>query len=102
MDKILKVYDYDEQVRLSHEIFSTIANDFPYVFLYSPYSTTVLDGRIVWRKEVGKDEQGKPVYEDRPVNHTQIKSARANLAFFFPELLRRDKVPTWTEKDFER
>lgn len=102
MDKILKVYDYDEQVRLSHQIFSTIANDFPYVFLYSPYSTTVLDGRIVWRKEVGKDAQGNPIFEDRPVNHKHIKGARSSLAFFFPELLRREEVPTWTEQDFER
>ena len=102
MDKILKVYDYDEQVRISHEIFSVIANDFPYVFLYSPYSTTVLDGRIVWRKETGRDAQGNPIYEDRPVNHEFIKGARANLRYFFPELLRREDIPQWQDQDFKR
>jgi len=36
------------------------------------------------------------------VNHKHIKGARSSLAFFFPELLRREEVPTWTEQDFER
>lgn len=99
MEQILKEYDYDEQVRMSHEIFSKIASDFPYVFLYSPYATYIIDRHIVWRKEVGKDAQGNPVYEDRPLTHDYIKNSRANWRFFEPELIRREEIPEFTDAD---
>jgi hypothetical protein len=98
----LKVYDHDKQVKMSHEIFREIAKDFPYVFLYSPLDTFVLDNRIVWRKEVGRDAKGNPIYESRPVNHETVRNARANLKYFFGEMLREDDVTTWTPEDFKR
>ncbi|MEZ5991608.1 MAG: ABC transporter substrate-binding protein [Planctomycetota bacterium] len=102
MDKILKVYDYDEQVRLSHEIFDKIASDFPYIFLFSPYTTTIADRHLVWRKEVGKDAEGKPIYEDRPLDHEYIKDSRASWRFFEPELIRREEIPEFTDEDKRR
>lgn len=97
MEQILNVYDPDEQVRLSHEIFDVIADDCPYLFIYSPYSTSVMDRRIVWRKEVAP---GK--YEDRPVNHEYITGAKASLGFFATELKRRDEAPSFTDEDKRR
>ncbi len=102
MDGILKVYDYKKQVEMSHKIFSTIASDFPYVFLYSPLATSVMDSRIVWRKKVGVGKDGKPIFENRPVNHDFIRNARANIVYFFGELQRVEEAPEWTEQDFKR
>jgi len=102
MDDILKVYDYDRQVSMSHEIFREIAADFPYVFLYSPLATSVMDNRIVWRKPVGKDAAGNRIFEDRPVNHDFVKNARANLKYFIGELKRVEEAPKWSEPDFKR
>lgn len=99
MEKILQVYDPAEQLRLSHQIFDTIAADVPYIFLYSPYTTTVVDRHIVWRKQVGVDAEGKPVYEDRPLDHEYIKNARATWRYFEPELIRREQVPEFSEAD---
>lgn len=82
MDGILKVYDYKQQVEMSHKIFRTIASEFPYVFLYSPLATTVMDNRIVWRKKVGTDASGNSIFENRPVNHDYIRTARASLVYF--------------------
>lgn len=101
MDAILKVYDREKQVEMSHRIFRTIAADFPYVFLYSPLGTSVMDSRIVWRKKVG-EKDGKPVYENRPVNHDFIRNARANMVYFFGELKRVEEVPQWSEQDYKR
>ncbi|MCZ7606746.1 MAG: ABC transporter substrate-binding protein [Planctomycetota bacterium] len=98
MSDILKVYDYDEQVRLSHEIFNKIASDFPYVFLFSPFTTTIADRHLVWRKEVGKDAQGNPIYEDRPLDHEFINTSRATWRFFEPELVRRAEIPQFTDE----
>jgi len=97
MEDILKVYDPAQQVKMSHEIFKTIAQDFPYVFLYSPFTTTIVDRHIVWRKEVGKDAAGKPIYEDRPLDHEYIKSSRATWRYFEPELVRRAEIPMFDE-----
>lgn len=102
MDAILKVYDYKQQVAMSHQIFRTIAADFPYVFLYSPLATSVMDKRIVWRKQVGVDSKGKPIYENRPINHDHVKNARANLKYFMGELKRVEEAPIFTEQDFKR
>lgn len=97
MERILNVYDHDEQVELSHEIFNIIADDCPYIFIYSPYSTSVMDRRIVWRKQTGAE-----TYEDRPVNHEYITSAKAALGFFAAELKRRPEAPTFTDEDRRR
>lgn len=102
MEQILNVYNPDEQVRLSHEIFNVIADDCPYLFIYSPYSTSVMDRRIVWRKQVGTGPDGQPQYEDRPVNHEHISDAKQSLAFFVTELKRQDEVPTFTDEDRKR
>jgi ABC-type transport system substrate-binding protein len=102
MNAIIKVYDYDKQVEMSHQIFRTIANDFPYVFLYSPLATTVMDNRIVWRKKVGTNADGSPMYEDRPVNHDFVRNARANLKYFMGELKRVEEAPAWQPEDFKR
>ncbi|MCC6573077.1 MAG: hypothetical protein IT462_04725 [Planctomycetes bacterium] len=99
MEKILSVYDPAEQIRMSHEIFDTIAADFPYVFLFSPYTTTVLDKHIVWRKPVTKD--GKDWYEDRPVNHKTLREARAPIRYYLGELLRRDEYPKFNPGDID-
>lgn len=92
MEDILKVYDPKTQIEMSHQLFDEIASDFPYVFLYSPYSTTVVDRHIVWRKEVGKDKNGNPIYEDRPLTDEYINKSRASWRFFEPEIIRRDKI----------
>ncbi|MDC1141741.1 ABC transporter substrate-binding protein [Planctomycetota bacterium] len=92
MEDVLKVYDVETQVKMSHELFSTIAADFPYIFLYSAYSTTIVDKHMVWRKEVGKDADGKPVYEDRPLTDDYIAKSRASWRFFEPEMVRRDTI----------
>lgn len=102
MERILAVYDQDEQVRLSHGIFKAIADDVPYIFLFSPYSTSVMDRRIVWRKQVGVAEDGSPLYEDRPVNHEEITGAKQVLSYFAPEFLRREQTPEFTEQDRKR
>lgn len=102
MDGILKVYDYKQQVEMSHKIFRTIASEFPYVFLYSPLATTVMDNRIVWRKKVGTDASGNSIFENRPVNHDYIRTARASLVYFFGELKRVEEAPKWTDQDFKR
>ena len=102
MNAIIKVYDFDKQVEMSHEIFRTIANDFPYVFLYSPLTTTVMDNRIVWRKKVGAEADGSLILEDRPINHDFVRMARAKLAYFIPEMKRVEEAPTWQDGDFKR
>lgn len=102
MQRILSVYDQEEQVRLSHGIFKQIADDVPYIFLFSPYTTAVMDRRIVWRKEVGVGEDGSPMYEDRPVNHEDITGAKQVLAFFAPEFQRREQAPEFTDQDRKR
>jgi ABC-type transport system substrate-binding protein len=102
MDGILKVYDYKKQVAMSHEIFRTIASDFPYVFLYSPLATSVMDKRIVWRKKVGVDKAGHDIYENRPINHTFIKDARQNLKYFIGELKRVEEAPDFKSEDYKR
>lgn len=99
MDKILKIYDPDEQVRMSHEIFDTIARDFPYVFLFSPYTTSVLDRHIVWRRPVIKD--GRQVFEDRPLTHKMLRDSRAPISYYLSELLRRDELPKFSQQDYE-
>lgn len=98
MEKILTVYDAEEQKRMSHQIFELIAQDFPYVFLFSPYTTAVLDKHIVWRKQVGVDDRGQPILEDRPINHEFIRGARAPLGYFMGELLRRQEIPAFGQK----
>lgn len=102
MDKILREYDYDSQVRMSHEIFSAIASDFPYVFLYSPFSTTIVDRHIVWRKPAGTDADGNPLYEDRPLTHDYIKNSRASWRYYEPELIRRADIPEFTDEDAKK
>jgi ABC-type transport system substrate-binding protein len=102
MERIITVYDADEQVRMAREIFDTIAGDFPYVFLYSPLATTVFDRRIIWRKEVGKKPDGTPIYENRPVNHESILNARAGFRYWEGEFLRLDEIPTFNEQDYRR
>ncbi|MBK9975189.1 MAG: hypothetical protein IPP14_10495 [Planctomycetes bacterium] len=102
MDAILKIYDYDQQVKMSHEIFREIGADFPYVFLYSPMATSVMDNRVVWRKKVGTNADGTPKYEDRPINHDFVKNARANLKYFIGEIKRVEEAPTWKPEDFKR
>lgn len=101
MSDILLEYEYEKQVEMSHQIFREIAKDFPYVFLYSPLATTVMDNRIVWRRETGRTAEG-PTLESRPVNHDFVRTARAPLSYFLKELKRVDTVPTWTEEDFKR
>ena len=101
MNRILKVYDPAEQERLSHEIFSKIASDFPYVFLYSPLSTTIVDRHLVWRKQTGVDKNGNPVYEDRPLDHDYIKNSRANWRYFEPELVRREEIPVFSDGQYK-
>lgn len=101
MEKILTVYDPDEQKRISHQIFDIIAADFPYIFLFSPYSTSVLDKHIVWRKQVGVDARGNPVCEDRPINHEFLRTARAPIGYFMKELLRRETIPQFTDKQMK-
>ncbi|MCA8912279.1 MAG: hypothetical protein KDB82_11290 [Planctomycetes bacterium] len=102
MEEIIKVYDYDTQVKMSHKIFDLIAQDFPYVFLYSPLSTTVMDNRIIWRKKVGVGPDGEPLLEDRPVNNDYVKNARANLKYFLGQLKRVEEAPEWKPEDYKR
>ncbi|MCA8947584.1 MAG: hypothetical protein KDB29_15215, partial [Planctomycetes bacterium] len=102
MDEILNVYDPEEQVRLSHEIFASIADDCPYVWLFSPYSTSVMDRRIVWRKQVGTNPDGSAKLEDRPVNSDYITGAKASLSFFVTEFKRNEQAPDFTEEDRKR
>ncbi|MBZ0137189.1 MAG: hypothetical protein K8I27_12545 [Planctomycetes bacterium] len=102
MDDILLEYDYDKQVEMSNKIFDTIASDFPYIFLYSPYSTTIADRHLVWRMEVGKDAKGNPIYEDRPLDHEYIKNSRASWRFFEPDLIRREEIPEFTDEQKTR
>jgi peptide/nickel transport system substrate-binding protein len=102
MEQILEEYDPEQQAKLSHEIYNYIADDVAYVFLFSPYSTAVMDRRIVWRKEVGKDKSGNPTYENRPVNHDYITSAKQPLKYFVDELKRLDERPDFTEEDRKR
>lgn len=99
MRDILKVFDKQEQIELSHKIYSAIASDFPYIFLYSPYTTTIVDRHIVWREQVGTDAQGNPMYKDRPLTHDYIKNSRASWRFFEPELIRREEIPEFTDAD---
>ncbi len=101
MEKILTVYDPDEQKRISHEIFKTIAQDYPYIFLYSPYSTSVLDKHIVWRME-GTDAKGNPTLEDRPISHDFLRTARAPIGYFMTELLRRENIPDFKGEQFKK
>lgn len=102
MDKILTVYDPDEQVRLSHEIFNFVADDCPYLFIYSPFSTSVMDKRIVWREKVGEKPDGTPTLESRPVDHEHITGAKAALSFFVTEFKRLEEQPDFTEADRKR
>lgn len=64
-ERILKVYDVEEQIRLSHEIFDRIAEDSPYIFLFSPYANVAINRDIFWNAPVEKD--GKITYEARSV-----------------------------------
>jgi ABC-type transport system substrate-binding protein len=102
MDRILTVYDPAEQIRLCHEIFGLIADDCPYVFLYSDFATSVMDKRVVWRKQVGTNPDGSIVFENRPVSHEHITKAKATLAYFVPELKRLEEAPEFTEEDYRR
>jgi ABC-type transport system substrate-binding protein len=102
MERILEVYDPEEQVRLSHEIFAAIADECPYIFLFSPYNTAVMDRRIVWRKEVGRASDGIRILEDRPVNHEHIVEGKQVLSFYVHELRRVEAAPAFTEEDRTR
>ena len=97
MDDILKVYDFKEQVALSHELFKLIANDLPYIFLYSPWTTTIVDRRVVWRKEV--EENGIKRLENRPLSHENIAGAKAAFTYWMHEFLRAEETPQWTDAD---
>lgn len=92
MDEILTVYDQKKQVEMSHQLFDLIAADFPYIFLFSAYSTTVVDRHIVWRK---KDGKGGLV--DRPLDDKFIKESKSSWRFFEPELVHRDKLPDFKD-----
>ncbi|CAG0978756.1 Oligopeptide-binding protein AppA [Planctomycetaceae bacterium] len=98
MDQILNVYDFDEQVRMAHRVFDLIAADFPYVFLYSPYTTTVLDRHIIWRRK--NPVTGK--IEDRPVTHDDIKNAKASFRFWESELVRTNEIMEFTSDQYKR
>lgn len=102
MDRVLEVYDPEEQVKLSHQAYAAIADECAYCFLYSPYSTAVMDRRIVLRKEVGTAADGSLKLEDRPVNHERITKAKQPLLFFVPELTRLETAPTFIEEDRKR
>lgn len=96
MDDILKEYDYDKQVKMSHRMFKLIADELPYIFLYSPWTTTTVDRRVVWMKEAAP---GK--YEPRPLDHTTIKDARAAFSYWMYEFKRVPETPQWTPEDFK-
>jgi ABC-type transport system substrate-binding protein len=97
MDRILQVYDPDQQIELSHEIFAALAEECPYVFLYSDFATSVMDRRIVWQREATGGG-----LENLPVNHQQITTAKQSLLFFVPELKRLDEPIPFTEEDLTR
>lgn len=66
-EQILKEYNPEEQVRISHEIFRTIADDCPYIFLYSPYQNVAVRRDLYWNVPL-IDNQGKVTgYEKRSV-----------------------------------
>lgn len=98
MEDILKVYDYDEQVRMSHRMFKLVADELPYIFLYSGLATTVVDPRVVWRREIELD--GKTALQNSPLTHDNIKNARAAFTYWMYELKRVPERPQWTEEDF--
>lgn len=65
-DEILKAYETDEQIRISHEIFSRIASQNPYIFLFSPYANVAVNRDLYWAKPIIKN--GKVTgHEERSV-----------------------------------
>jgi ABC-type transport system substrate-binding protein len=92
MEEILQVYDFETQLELSHRKFDLVADELPYIFLYSSLSTTVVDPRIAWRRDVGK-----PL---RPLLHEDIANARMGFTFWMYELERMPERREWTEADF--
>lgn len=98
MDDILLEYDFDKQVQMSHRMFKLIADELPYIFLYSGIGTTVVDPRVVWRREVEKD--GKKMIVDSPLTHDKIRTARAPFGFWMHELKRVPEKPQWKDEDY--
>jgi ABC-type transport system substrate-binding protein len=94
MEDILEVYDFETQVKMSHEMFRHVADELPYIFLYSPWSTTVVDPRIVWRKDPDDERV-------RPLMHDDIAEASAAFTFWMYELERLPERPVWTDEDFK-
>ena len=102
METLVNTYDPQEQIRLSRKVFDTIAADFPYVFLYSGYSTTVVDRHIVWRRRTGVNPDGSPQLTNSPLDHDDIRNARASFLFWERELLRLDDMPEFKPEDRRR
>jgi ABC-type transport system substrate-binding protein len=98
MDDILKVYDFETQVKMSHRMFELVADELPYIFLYSPLTTTVVDPRVVWRREEIVDGQKQLV--NRPLRHEDIANARAPFTYWMYELKRLPEIPQWTDSDY--
>jgi peptide/nickel transport system substrate-binding protein len=102
MDLILKEYDFKKQVELSHKIYELIADDLPYVFTYSSFTNSIMDKRIVWRKQEGVNADGSAIFVNRPIDHEYLKNSKASLGFFVTQLKRMKDKPEFTEADKKR
>jgi peptide/nickel transport system substrate-binding protein len=64
MEDITRVYDQDEIVNTAHKVFRSIAEELPYIFLFTIYSNLAIDRHLYWAKPVlGAD--GKFTHVDR-------------------------------------
>lgn len=61
IEEIRQQYNYDQQVKLTHELHSIIAQDQPYTFLFAPTSTRVLNKSLKIRSQDGGLESIEPV-----------------------------------------
>lgn len=99
MKEIPRVYDSEEQKRLFHELFRTVADEVPLIFTFASITTVAVDRHIIWRRpkenEAGQlilDAQGNATYEELPVNHPDIMKYKEGLNSFMHQLARSEKV----------
>ncbi len=86
IERIRREYDPERQAALCHRLHARIAADQPYIFLYVPKWTAVLDRRIVVR-EVGADGAAR----HRPITPTRTGS----YMFHFNQWVKLAEMPTF-------
>ncbi|MCA8939967.1 MAG: hypothetical protein KDB07_09170, partial [Planctomycetes bacterium] len=72
MDELLTTYDEDEQIAMARKLNARIANQQPYIFLFSPLTNMAVTRSLYWAKPV-YDAMGNPVLgEDGKVKREQL------------------------------